>query len=128
MEDLWAERAEILRWCLDGLTDPGRGWLATGLIVPTAVQDATDEFIHDQDVFGLWLEARVEKRKGGKTNSTDLFNDWSEFRHANGSAVVGTNPTAFGVEMVKRGFVRVRSNTVRGFDGIVLKSKAKSTF
>jgi putative DNA primase/helicase len=128
MEGLWAEREEILRWCLDGLTDPGRGWLSTGLIVPTAVQDATDEFIHDQDVFGLWLEARVEKQRGKRTNTSDLFNDWTEFRHANGAPAVATNPTAFSVEMVKRGFNRVRTMSVRGFDGIALKSKAKSAF
>lgn len=48
---LWEERAGIFRWLVNGLLD----YLESGLQVPQAVADATQEYREDSDPFGSFL-------------------------------------------------------------------------
>lgn len=48
---LWEERDGIFRWLVDGLLD----YLESGLQVPQAVADATQEYREDSDLYGTFL-------------------------------------------------------------------------
>lgn len=128
MKAFQSEAAGILRWMIEGLTDPQNGWLRGRLVIPTAVQAATDAFVHDQDALGLWLEDRIEKRPGTLVSSTDLFNDWAQWRQQNGVVGVYENQTSFAAEMGRRGFRKVKTNKNNGYADIALISKAKTVF
>lgn len=49
---LWEERAGVFRWLVEGLLD----YLESGLQVPLAVTDATQEYREDSDPFGTFLK------------------------------------------------------------------------
>ena len=51
-EKLKTEWPAILRWMLDGCLE----WRRVGLVVPTIVRDATDEYLADQDTLAQWIE------------------------------------------------------------------------
>jgi putative DNA primase/helicase len=125
---LKAEGAGILRWALEGLCHPSLGWHTVGLMIPASVDSVTDEFVAEQDVFAAWVGTRIEKKPGvGDTKA--LFDDWIEFRNAQGNSTeLYSNVTSFVREMERRGFRRVHLATVRGFRDIALKSKAKEDF
>jgi putative DNA primase/helicase len=129
-ETLRAEGPGILRWMINGLVHPGRGWNSTGLMVPSVVDSVTDEYVADQDVFAAWTEARLEKKTDALTETKSLWEDWVEFRNDQGAGDTNLYSTVktFASEMDRRGFKQARTNTVRGFRNIVLKSKAKTAF
>jgi putative DNA primase/helicase len=128
MAELWAEAPGILRWMIEGLTDPAHGWHAVRLTIPASVQTATDAFIHDQDSFGAWLEENVENAQGTKTSSLDLFNDWRQFQSANGFPAGFDNTNLFATEMGRRGYRKVKTMKNALYLDIRLISKAKQVF
>jgi len=123
------EAPGILRWALNGLCDPVVGWHKTGLMVPQVVDKVTDDFVHDQDLFALWIETRVEKQQGALTLTDPLWKDWLEYRNAQGGQLtLHESVKSFSLEMQKRGFSHARTKAATGFRGIVLKTKGKAVF
>ncbi|QEU08214.1 DNA primase family protein [Paracoccus yeei] len=101
---LWAERAGILNWLIDGLLD----YLSGGLQEPEDVMAATDSYRKDSDpigtflgdatevsgyegdfmtgrelveAFNYWIEERGETRWGGRTVSNRLKDKAGKWRH-----------------------------------------------
>lgn len=101
---LWAERAGILNWLVDGLLD----YLSGGLQEPEDVMAATDSYRKDSDpigtflgdatevsgyegdfmtgrelveAFNYWIEERGETRWGGRTVSNRLKDKAGKWRH-----------------------------------------------
>ncbi len=58
-EKLKAEWPAILRWMIDGCLE----WQRYGLVVPTIVRDATDEYFADQDTLAQWAEEWLEPER-----------------------------------------------------------------
>jgi P4 family phage/plasmid primase-like protien len=82
-DKLRAEYPAILRWMIDGCID----WQRNGLIRPSSVGKATDEYFKSQDLFGQWLEECCELHPGNDMRletAADLFASWKAFAESNG--------------------------------------------
>jgi putative DNA primase/helicase len=73
-EELQHEHAGILQWMIEGCLK----WQATGLMVPNAVRDATDDYLAEEDVQSQWLDECIEvthNRNNFELTQT-LFASW----------------------------------------------------
>ena len=76
-QKLWAERAGIFRWMVEGCLE----WMETGLRIPNAITVATEEYRRDSDVMGTFLKEECEISGDADTwvSTKDLveaFNAW----------------------------------------------------
>jgi putative DNA primase/helicase len=116
-EKLWAERAAILRWCLDGAFQ----WGQTGLAPPKVVRDATDEYFRQQNTVGLWIEECTEPSIGKFTLLSNLFaswKSWCEERNLKPGSALSLSST-----LEDQGYERAREGHTgqRGFSGITIR-------
>lgn len=114
-DKLKAEWPAILRWMIDGCLE----WVSDGLNVPDIVRNASDEYFNEQDTLGLFLETWAIRDVNAFTPTTALFKVWKLFCEQ-GNHYVGTE-RAFSDDLADHGFERVRTNRVRGFNGIALR-------
>ncbi|WP_342726080.1 phage/plasmid primase, P4 family [Bradyrhizobium sp. B097] len=114
-EKLLAEAPGILQWMIEGCLD----WQKNGLVRPSCVIEATEEYFSDQEVFPRWLEE--ECITGGTVSeaSSVLYRSWSEYARSVG-AKPGTQAD-FKESMRKAGFAYRKRNNVREFCSIALK-------
>ena len=115
-EKLKPEGPAIMRWCTDGCLE----WQRIGLAPPKIVTDATDDYFDDQDVIGQWLEERTTD--GGLhafTALNQLFASWKSWCDERGLQAGGSQGVSDA--LADRGFVRRKTNGVRGFRGLILK-------
>lgn len=124
-EKLKPEWPAILRWMVDGCLE----WRSVGLMVPQAVQKATDDYLADQDVFGQWMEECVETfEPAADPNAFEptrgLFISWKTWCEPR-NLKPGTE-TAFADSLKERGYEHKRTNSARGFKGIRLKFAGES--
>jgi putative DNA primase/helicase len=116
------EAPGILRWALNGLCGPRLGWLNTGLMVSQVMEDVTNEYIDEQDIFGEWLGDRTEPKKGSVTGAVALHDDWISYRNSQGNHDMFNHVNHLVTEMKRRGYAKAeRSMKNRGFADIVLK-------
>jgi putative DNA primase/helicase len=74
---LMPELAGILNWAIQGAA----AYLKEGLNPPAVVRAATDEYRHDMDVVGQWLEERCVRDPGAKTPTSVAYSNykfWAE--------------------------------------------------
>ena len=71
-EKLKAEWPAILRWMLDGCLE----WQRVGLVVPTIVRQATDEYLAEQDTLAQWAEETIELAADVFMLTRVLFKSW----------------------------------------------------
>jgi putative DNA primase/helicase len=121
-EKLKAEWPAILRWMVDGCLE----WQRVGLIVPTIVQDATEEYLTDQDTLAQWVDESIERAPDVFVLTRVLFKSWKLFCEERNLAA-GTE-TAFAEGLVERGYIRDRRRYGRGFKGITLRTNAEPEF
>lgn len=81
---LRAEAGGILQWAIEGCLE----WQKTGLQPPEAVRAATDEYLEQQDVLGLWLEECCEQVGGFSTGRGALYKSFKAWAEAAGEYVV----------------------------------------
>jgi putative DNA primase/helicase len=114
---LVAEWRGILAWMLEGCLE----WQTSGLKTPAVVRSATDDYLLDEDLPGLWFTERCELRTGEWTSSAELyasFKSWAE----DGNEFQFTQRRLshklrdMGLVLEKRG-----KNGARGFSGVKLK-------
>lgn len=116
-DELLAEGPAILRWMIDGCL----AWQAEGLERPAAVVAATDEYFHDEDLIGSWIDECCDVAASHSEPSGLLFRSWSEFCKA--SSEDPRTATWFGTEMNRRGFYIDRARNGRPRFGIRLKPR-----
>jgi putative DNA primase/helicase len=122
-EKLRTEWSSILRWMLGGALD----WQANGLVRPQTVLAATEDYFSAQDLFGQWLEEECELDPGNTykvETSTDLFASWRAY--AERAAEPAGSQKSFAENMQRRGVEPKRTNRLRGFTGIRLKTPQPS--
>jgi putative DNA primase/helicase len=122
-EKLLAEAPGILQWMIEGCLD----WQANGLVRPEIVKAATDDYFSEQDVFGQWIEDCCEVKLGGDRfwdRSSDLFASWMDYARKAGEEP-GTQKS-FANDLRKRGFLKHRDGSARGFKFIRLRPEASS--
>jgi P4 family phage/plasmid primase-like protien len=83
-ERLKAEAGGILAWAIEGC----RQWQARGLAAPAAVLAATDEYMDQQDVLGLWLDEACELGKGYSWRRGDLYKSFKAWAEGAGEYVL----------------------------------------
>lgn len=71
-EKLRREWPGILAWAIEGAVR----WAKQGLEVPSAVLEATEEYLTAEDLFGRWLEERCVFDQESTTTTSDLFANW----------------------------------------------------
>lgn len=79
-EKLKAEWPGILQWMIDG----ARAWNESGLGVPAAVHDATEEYLSNEDSIERWMKECCSKEKSGTATATDLYESWKSWADQNG--------------------------------------------
>lgn len=114
-EKLKEEAPRILAWALQGCLD----WQQHGLGRPESVMAATAEYFAVQDLMGQWLEDCCEQGASLWDTPQNLYRSWSEFTHRAGEEA-GTSKS-FGGTLEKRGFRRVKSNSIRKHMGISVR-------
>jgi putative DNA primase/helicase len=68
-DKLKAEWPAILRWMIEGTLD----WIASGLVPPQAVIDATAQYLESEDAVGAWIADKCEIGKAKTAPSALLF-------------------------------------------------------
>jgi putative DNA primase/helicase len=121
-EKLKAEWPAILRWMVDGCLE----WQRVGLVVPTIVRDATEEYLAEQDVLAQWIDESVEADPNAFVLTRVLFKSWKLWCEERNLAV-GTE-TAFSDNLVEHGCFRARRRYGRGFNGITLRKSDEPRF
>jgi putative DNA primase/helicase len=80
----------ILRWMIDGCLD----WQRQGLGTAAAIQQASDQYFDQQDVFGSWLEERCILAVMLSTRTGELYSDYQTWCIANGEAALSSSEFA----------------------------------
>ena len=120
LQELAGERDAILSWVVAGAL----AYRDVGLDIPAAVTAATNEYRHDEDVIGAWLEERCERLADAWTSSAALRDSYAEWARSNGADPLTVQALA---ERLKgRDFVSVRQRVggaplARGYRGIALR-------
>jgi putative DNA primase/helicase len=79
-EKLKAEYPGIMAWFIEG----ARKWAASGLAIPAAITEASQEYMAEQDDIGLWVASCCEKVKGARELATALFTSFEAWKRSNG--------------------------------------------
>jgi putative DNA primase/helicase len=109
---LEAEYPGILRWMINGCLE----WQKLGLIRPSVVVAATDDYFATQDTFRQWVEDNCETGQGIFDTFVNLFSDWQNYAQGRGEKP-GTS-TTFGEAMQRLGCTKSKSKGKRGYFGI----------
>jgi putative DNA primase/helicase len=118
-EKLKAEWPAILRWMVDGCLE----WQRVGLVVPTIIREATEEYLAEQDTLAQWVDESIERVPDAFVLTRVLFKSWKLFCEERNLAA-GTE-TAFSDGLAERGYIRHRMTYGRGFKGITLRTNAQ---
>lgn len=111
---LQAEYPAILQWMIDGCME----WQRVGLGKVSYITDAVENYLSTEDSLGTWLEecCIVADEQEGSAALYSSFKLWAE---KNGEFCPSSR--RFGQQLENRGFLRYRSSTERGFNGLRLR-------
>jgi putative DNA primase/helicase len=115
-EKLRKEWPSILGWMLSGCMD----WQKSGLHVPQAVKDATDDYLNGEDKTGLWLDERCDVDRNSSAGATAAWHDYKQWCEELNEQP-GSQRT-FSQELHSRGFIKTHTRTGNSFQGLCLKS------
>ena len=105
----------ILRWMVDGCLL----YLEQGLVPPTIVTEATENYLDGEDALGLWLEQCCDVGESLVSSLSDLFGCWKRWASAR-EEYVGTTKR-FCQTMEKRGFEPKSTGPWRGYNGVAVR-------
>ena len=71
-EKLKAEYPAILRWMIEGC----KMWQSEGLEAPECVLIQTEEYFHEEDIYGQWLEECCEVKANEEMTSSAAYRSW----------------------------------------------------
>jgi putative DNA primase/helicase len=118
---LAAEHPGILMWMIEG----ARYWAQSGLKPPTAVTDATDDYLESEDLLGAWLDECCEILPPDIdcepfTSRQQLFASWQAWCKRTGEHV-GTRKQFLAALDNRDGLRRHMRTGIRGYTGIRLR-------
>jgi putative DNA primase/helicase len=108
-ERLRAEAGGILAWAIEGC----REWQRIGLAAPERVRAATDEYLDQQDVLGLWMEEAAVVGPNEIARRGDLYKSFKRWAEESGEYVLPQK--RFVAALESRGF---KGSLVRGIQQI----------
>lgn len=109
----------ILKWMFEGC----RIWQAEGLIRPNAVEQATEDYLEDEDTVKQWVLECCHISDLTRTRTVILYNNWKSWAEAQGLKPIdvtrfSSKLTTLGKTM---GFERAHRGDFRGFFRITIK-------
>jgi putative DNA primase/helicase len=117
LQDEWPA---ILRWMIEGCLD----WNMNGLIRPSVIAEATNNYFSEQDSVSLWIDERCETGAMKSDTLENLFKSWSAFATASGEKATTTKWLSQTLAKIP-GCVPVRhapeNHAKRGFKGIQVR-------
>ena len=120
-QKLQAEWPAILKWAIEGCAD----WQANGLIRPSSVLLATEQYFADQDLIGQRIAEECDAERGNKWKSAAsaaLFASWTSYANRAGEKPGLRKP--FAGELERRGVENKKgTGGIREFLGIRLKPR-----
>lgn len=111
-EKLKDEWPAIFRWAIEGCLE----WRRTGLVAPSSVVEATNEYLADEDALQTWIDECTIKDTSQHESAGDLFNSWKMWAEKSGEWV--GSQRQFTQTLESRGFKRNRQGKSRGFLGL----------
>jgi putative DNA primase/helicase len=118
IEKLRKEFAGILAWAIQGCLE----WQRRSLNPPSAVREATADYLAAEDALGRWIEDRCTTSNGSWTAAGELFANYHEWCEETGEH--GGSQKRFTQQLEARGFERQRTSRAKGFAGIALRDDA----
>ncbi|HEX9929315.1 MAG TPA: phage/plasmid primase, P4 family [Pyrinomonadaceae bacterium] len=117
IDKLLAELPGILNWALEGL----RKWQADGLPIPKAISEATEEYRHESDPIGQWIEERTSPNPNSlePIQANVLYKDYS--RWAQERSEHPFSHRTWGQSMSERGYSKKRSAAGYNYYGLKLE-------
>jgi len=112
----------ILEWMVQGCL----AWQREGLAPPSVVREATEAYLIDEDVLGLWLSECTQKEPNAFAATSELHDSYQKWAERAGERFLGTK--RFTQALEERGLHRGRvrgEKDVRGFNGLKIKDKDK---
>ena len=104
----------MIEGCLD--------WQSRGLLPPLVVLDATEEYFHQEDKLGNWIEECCVQSPDHFTSTNELFRRWSQWCDDNNERK--GNKIGFSRKLGERGYRHGQSSESksrsRGFTGLQL--------
>mgnify|MGYP001071988168 FL=1 len=128
---LQAEKEGILAWLIRGSkrwyssVENNNGNPALGSC--HAVDEATQNYINDNDTFGAFLVACTDKDTEAMVNASDLYASYQDWSRLNGEQYqMGT--AIFSSRLQERGYTKKRTNKGNVYLGLSLKPDAEGDF
>ena len=128
---LQAEKEGILAWLIRGSkrwyssVESNNGNPALGSC--HSVDEATQNYINDNDTFGAFLMACTDKDTEAMVNASDLYASYQDWSRQNGEQYqMGT--TIFSSRLQERGHTKKRTNKGNVYLGLSLKPDAEGDF
>ena len=117
LDKLMGEGPGILNWMLEGCL----AWQAQGIGTCDRVEQATQDYLNEEDLLGSWIEECCHLSPDAFAASSSLFAHWSRWAERAGERV--GSQKAFSQALQQRGFQPVRQQRRRGFVGISIERK-----
>jgi len=119
-DKLMDERAEILRWVIEGAVQ----WYQQGLCPPESVLKASESYLEDEDTFGIWLGECCDLDPAAHARAGDLFDSWRAWCQTRNEHP--GSERSFSHQLQGRGFTKHKHlpglHGVRGYSGLCLRS------
>jgi putative DNA primase/helicase len=112
---LQAEWPGILAWAITGCVE----WREIGLAPPSAVTEAIESYLTDEDAVGRFIAERCECHPHFKEESQSLYAEWKRFSEASGEAILSQKSFNQKLAISKRGNTHERDGPAfaeLGFD------------
>src|SRR5262249_16095120 len=116
-EKLKVEWPGILQWMIDGCLE----WQRDGLNPPSAVRDATAEYLEAEDAIATWMGGCCTRDPDAWESRRGLFQSWCAWGKVAGEPV--GSQRAFSEKMSAR-LQPHRTEGARGFRGVKIKNVA----
>ena len=112
-DKLAQEMPQILGWAVKGAIK----YYKDGLTTPGKVEKANDDYRHDMDVFGRFLEDCTEANESRCTSAMDLYRTYYKWSREHNEFIITS--TKFNSEMGKR-FTKIKLGAKTAFQGVAL--------
>jgi putative DNA primase/helicase len=109
----------ILQWAIRGCIK----WQKTGLAEPQSVRTATENYKHDSDELGQFIEDRCATGKKLSAPASDLYGAYKSWAIKNGHFVL-SNKT-FAQRITERGFEKDRKTAGVSYRGLAISKEAR---
>ncbi len=109
----------ILAWLVKGCLK----WQKEGLEFPPEVREATQEYRSETDILPQFLADSCTLDKAARVPSRNLYEAYKSWAVENTDEIL--TPKAFGLMLKTAGFKASKSNSVRYWNGLRLKSTSK---